>query len=150
VPPFDQQSARTGLALLQLQAKAADQDSQPSWVRRRVQQLEFLDTRAVRWRVSVDFVVPASAPEAELGDQKFYLVPITTMAKSDLVAFSLRDEQAAAVWMPTSAETTNLLAAALVYWAATDLERPTTSGGSSPSGPASSTRSRRSCFRSPG
>ncbi len=112
-----------GLALLQMQAKAADPDSQPGWVHRRVQQLEFLDTRAVRWRVSVDFVVPANAPSLTLGDRDYYLVPITTMAKTDLVAFSLRDEQDGAVWMPTSAETTFRLASALVYWAAVDLEQ---------------------------
>ncbi len=120
VAPFDPQAARRGLALLQMQARAADPQSQPGWVHRRVQQLEFLDTRAVRWRVSVDFVVPQGAPKVRLGDKNFYLVPITSLAKIDLVAFSLRDELGAAVWMPTSTETTTCLASALVYWAAQD------------------------------
>src|ERR1700685_1388659 len=46
---------RTGLAILQLLAEAADSPPQSRWVHRRVAQLEFLDTRAVRWRISVDF-----------------------------------------------------------------------------------------------
>lgn len=121
VPGFDLRAARHGLALLQMQARAADPKSQPGWVHRRVQQLEFLDSRAVRWRVSVDFVVPQDAPMVEMGDKPFRLVPITSLAKSDLVAFSLRDELGAAVWMPTSGETTTCLASALVYWAAHDL-----------------------------
>jgi len=121
---FDPQAARTGLALLQIQARASDPKFQPGWVNRRVQQLEFLDTQAVRWRVSVDFEVPADAPAVKLGDQDFYLVPITSMAKSDLVAFDLRDELTAAVWMPTSRQTTDYLAPALVYWASADLRRP--------------------------
>lgn len=121
---FDPQAARTGLALLQIQARASDPKFQPGWVNRRVQQLEFLDTRAVRWRVSVDFEVPDDAPAVKLGDQDFYLVPITSMAKTDLVAFDLRDELTAAVWMPTSRQTTDYLAPALVYWASADLHRP--------------------------
>jgi hypothetical protein len=54
------QDARTGLALLMLLAEAADPHAQ-DWVNRRVEQLEFLDTRAVRWQVSVDFFVPENA-----------------------------------------------------------------------------------------
>lgn len=97
VPPerarrFDSGAARTGLALLQIQARASDPALQPGWVYRRVQQLEFLDTRAVRWRISIDFEVPQDAPRVQLGGQDFYLVPLTSMAKTDLVAFDLRDE----------------------------------------------------------
>src|SRR5215469_7513274 len=120
---FDLQAARMGLALLSLQAKASDPLTQPGWINRRVQQLEFLDTRAVRWHVSVDFVVPDGAPRVRLGNRIYHLVPVTALAKTDLVAFSLRDEQAAAVWMPTSQETTHYLASALVYWASQDLKR---------------------------
>src|SRR5215469_8610903 len=121
---FDPQAARTGLALLQIQARAADPQFQPGWVNRRVQQLQFLDTQAVRWRVSVDFLVPDDAPAVRLGAQDFYLVPITSMAKTDLVAFDLRDELDSAVWMPTSRQTTEYLAPAMVYWASQDLHRP--------------------------
>jgi tryptophan-rich sensory protein len=123
-PHFDPDAARMGLALLKLQARAADPALQPGWVNRRVQQLAFLDTRAVRWRVSIDFQVPQDAPTVRLGDQDFYLVPVTSMAKTDLVAFDLRDEAAAALWMPTSQQTTDYLAPALVYWASQDLRRP--------------------------
>jgi len=120
---FDSQAARVGLALLQIQARASDPKSQPGWVNRRVQQIEFLDTQAVRWRVSVDFEVPDDAPAVKLGEREFYLVPITSMAKTDLVAFDLRDELSAAVWMPTSRQTTAYLAPALAYWASADLHR---------------------------
>jgi hypothetical protein len=120
---FDAGDARTGLALLRIQARASEPALQPGWVNRRVQQLEFLDTRAVRWRVSIDFEVPSDAPSIWQAGQQFYLVPITSMAKSDLVAFDLRDEMAAAVWMPTSRQTAEYLASALVYWAAGDLRR---------------------------
>src|SRR5260370_16297244 len=123
-PRFGPDAARMGLALLKLQARAADPALQPGWVNRRVQQLEFLDTRAVRWRVSIDFQVPQDAPTVRLGDQDFYLVPITSMAKTDLVAFDLRDEVAAAVWMPTSQQTTDYLAPALMYWPSQHLRPP--------------------------
>src|SRR5260370_15503826 len=121
---FGRDAARMGLALRKLQARAADPALQRGWVNRRVQQLEFLDTRAVRWRVSIDFQVPQDAPAVRLGDQDFCLVPITSMAKTDLVAFDLRDEAAAAVWMPTSQQTTGYLAPALGYRPSPDPPRP--------------------------
>jgi hypothetical protein len=122
VPEFDPYAARVGVALLLLQARASDPQLQPGWVNRRVEQLEFLDTRAVRWKVSVDFIVPEGAPSVQLGDEAFQLVPITSLAKANLVAFNLRDELSAAVWMPTSRETSHYLVSALVYWASQDLE----------------------------
>jgi hypothetical protein len=69
-----------------LLAEAADPHAQ-DWVNRRVEQLEFLDTRAVRWQVSVDFVLPENAPLINVGGRKFRLVPLTSWEKSDLVAF---------------------------------------------------------------
>jgi hypothetical protein len=102
--------------LLWLQARASAR-RQPSWVNRRVEQLEFIDTRAVRWQVSIDFNVPERAPKVLIGNEEFRLVPITSLAKANLVAFSLRDEQSAAVWMPTSRETAHYLVSALVHWA---------------------------------
>ena len=110
-----------GLALLQLQAKASDPMSQPSWVKRRVEKLEFLDTRAVRWEISVDFEVPENAPAIHRGGEKFHLVPIHSLTKASLIAFDLRDERSATVWLPTSRENTRLLQAALVYWASENL-----------------------------
>lgn len=118
---FNTREARVGLALLDLQARASDPMSQPGWVSRRVAKLEFVDTRAVRWRVSVDFVVPEDAPCISLGDETFRLIPITSLAKTDLVDFDLRDEHSDALWMPTPLETTRRIASALLYWAAQDL-----------------------------
>ena len=118
---FDLQAASVGMALIWLQARASDPQLQPGWVNRRVEQLEFLDTRAVRWKVSIDFIVPEGAPSVRLGNETFHLVPVTSLAKANLVAFNLRDEESAAVWMPTSQQTTHYLVSALVHWASQDL-----------------------------
>jgi hypothetical protein len=108
-------AAWKGLALLRLMAEAAGREG-PDWVNRRVEHLEFLDERAVRWRVSVDFEVPESPP-ITIGGQKFGLVPLTSWEKDNLVAFDLRDETEKAIWLPTSAETDPLLLSALIDWA---------------------------------
>jgi hypothetical protein len=115
----DDRETRVGLALLLLQAtpSAREAEGASDWVKRRVEQLTFLDTRAVRRRVSIDFTVPADAPVVELGEKLLRLVPVTRLPKTDLVAFSLFDEHADALWMPTSRETTRRLGLALVYWA---------------------------------
>jgi hypothetical protein len=109
-------AACTGLELLRLLAEAADLGAK-DWVNRRVEQLEFLDTRAVRWRVSVDFDVPAGAPTTVVGGTKFRLVPLTSWNKADLVAFDLRDEAGNALWMPNSEGMTTQLVAGLSRWA---------------------------------
>jgi hypothetical protein len=111
---FDAEAGRIGLALLALQASASDRLSEPGWINRRVEHLEFIDTRAVRWLVSIDFDVPKDARDIQRGEDTFRLVPITSLGKTNLVAFSLRDEESAAVWMPTSRETTHYLVSALI------------------------------------
>lgn len=121
--------AARGLVLLRLMAEAADPDRERArgsmhWVNRRVEQLEFLDQRAVRWRVSVDFVLPDIAPVTSVGDQDFKLVPLTSWEKDNLVAFDLRDEAGNAIWLPTSAETECLLSSALIFWAKDILKWP--------------------------
>jgi hypothetical protein len=116
-----------GMRLLELQAKAApprDEPGKSSWVNRRVEQLEFIDTRAVRWRSSVDFVVPAEAPEVRIGAEDFRLVPVTMLPKHALVAFDLRDEDEKALCMPTAAETAEMIAPALVWVATCNFTRP--------------------------
>jgi hypothetical protein len=118
-----EQSARKGLALLRLMAEAADRDAM-DWVTRRVEQLEFLDERAVRWRVSVDFEVPQTAPLIEVGDRSFRLVPLTSWEKNNLVAFDLRDESGSTIWLPSSTETDRLLASALIVWARDIVDQP--------------------------
>src|SRR5262249_55888629 len=92
-PPVHRAEAAAGLGLLQLQAKASDPMSQPGWIKRRVEKLEFLDTRAVRWEISVDFEVPENAPSVHRGGEKFHLVPIHSLTKANLIAFDLRDER---------------------------------------------------------
>jgi hypothetical protein len=118
---FDLSAASIGLALLQLEAKASDPEQQPGWVNRRVEQLRFLDTRAVRWRVSIDFTVPPETPSVRLGVEQFQLVPITSLPKAGLVAFDLRDEHSATLWLPTSQQTTHYIASALVFGASQEL-----------------------------
>lgn len=112
---------RTGLAILQLLAEAADSPTQSRWVHRRVAQLEFLDTRAVRWRISVDFSIPESAPS--LDGRQHLLVPITRWRKSELVKLDFRDEQGTAIPLMTAEATSRLMAAALYRWAAEILRR---------------------------
>jgi hypothetical protein len=109
-------AARVGLRLLRLLAEAADLRG-PHWVHRRVSQLEFLDTRAVRWRVSVDFDVPADAPVIKDSKPERRLVPLATWSKGDLVAFDFRDEQDASIPLLTSEWTSSLMAAGLRGWA---------------------------------
>jgi hypothetical protein len=118
------EAQRNGLALLRLMAEAADaREESQHWVNRRVEQLEFLDVRAVRWRVSVDFEVPETAPVTDVGGQEFRLVPLTSWEKDNLVAFDLRDETGTTLWLPTSAETDHLLSSALICWAGTILKQ---------------------------
>jgi hypothetical protein len=121
-PGFGVTAAAVGANLLQLQATASDPEQQPGWVNRRVEQLAFLDTRAVRWQISTDFMVPPTAPTVRRGSQVFRLVPITSLAKINLIAFNLRDEKSDAVCMPTSQETNHYLVSALAYWASEDLK----------------------------
>ena len=119
-----QTEAAKGLALLRLMAEAADTDKESvRWVNRRVEHLEFLDERAVRWQVSVDFEVPEDAPIIHVAGQEFRLVPLTSWEKDNLLAFDLRDEAGNTIWLPTSAETNCLLSSALIYWAAEILNR---------------------------
>jgi hypothetical protein len=109
---------RTGTVLLRLQAAAADA-SQPelNWVNRRCERIDFLDTRAVRRRLSIDFHVPADAPSLPVGEEQFKLVPVTNLPKGNLVAFDLRDENDCALWLPALDYSTKFLARTMVYWA---------------------------------
>ena len=116
------QEARTGLTLLWLLAQAADRET-PDWVNRRVEQLEFLDTRAVRWHVSIDFTIPPGAPVVQDGGRVLRLVPLTSWKKGNLVAFNIRDEAESAMWLPASEYTTGMFSSALEYWASEILRR---------------------------
>lgn len=112
------EETRMGVVLLRLQAQAAD-SSKPefNWVNRRVECMEFLDTRAVRRHISVDFDVPADSPSILVGDQRFRLAPITNLPKGSLVAFDIKDENGSALWLPTSDYSSHILASTVAYWA---------------------------------
>jgi len=112
------EKTRMGLTLLRLQAEAADPEMpQSNWVNRRVECLDFLDTRAVRRHVSVDFDVPADAPCILVGEHQFRLVPITNLPKGNLVTFDLRDEDGRALWLPTSDYSSDIVASTIAYFA---------------------------------
>jgi hypothetical protein len=115
----DVKEERVGLALMQLMADAADSCPTSRWVHRRVAQLEFLDTRAVRWRISVDFSVPEMAPAID--SSPLVMVPIARWRKSKLVKMDFRDEQGAAIPLLTAEENSRFMVAALYRWAATIL-----------------------------
>ncbi len=142
-------AAQEGLAFLRLLAEAADPNA-PDWVNRRVQQLEFLDTRAVQWRVSVDFNVPDDAPVITVGPERFRLVPVTPWEKANLVAFDLRDEGGNTMWLPNTERTTRQLSAALTQWAKFILsDSPAAGGGSVPFPAELSTLLEEIVFRQP-
>jgi hypothetical protein len=113
-----QDDERIGLALLELLAVGADSPS--PWVNRRVAQLEFIDTRAVRWLISVDFTVAETAPL--MGSAPRLLLPITRWRKSGTVTVDFRDEQGAAIPLITAEETICFMTAALYRWAAVILQ----------------------------
>ena len=71
--------------------------SSPAWVTRRVEAVSFRDHRTVRRRVSIDFAVPASAPQFVVNDTWYRLLPLTIMRRKSLVNFDLRDETDASV-----------------------------------------------------
>ena len=110
---------RIGLSLLELLAEAAD--SRSPWINRRVAKLEFLDTRAVRWLISVDFTVTEIAPL--MGSTARRLMPISRWRKSGPVTVDFRDEQGAAIPLITAEETIGYMTAGLYRWAAVILER---------------------------
>ncbi|MET0143171.1 MAG: hypothetical protein ABW328_00040 [Ilumatobacteraceae bacterium] len=68
-----------------------------TWVRRRVEHVEFIDDRTVRRRVSIDFTVPLYAPTVRMGDQVLHMIPIALLERRSLINFDLRDEAGTAV-----------------------------------------------------
>jgi hypothetical protein len=127
-PHADKHMEESGLRLLGLYAAvSADPDTAAQakqtaqanvgWLKRRVEQVEFLSGCAVRWRVSVDFTVPREAPTINEGGGALRLVPIAVLPKGNLIAFDLRDEAGAALPMPTSEESSDLLAAGMIAYA---------------------------------
>jgi hypothetical protein len=62
------------------------------WVHRRVEQVEFIDDRSVRRRVSVDFELPENEPSRQINWTPMDLVPLALLRKQPLVGFDLHDE----------------------------------------------------------
>lgn len=93
------------------------------WVRRRVEQLEFLDDRVVKRSVSVDFRLPtwyAESPQIE--EVGVWLAPLAMLVKRPLVNFDLRDEEGRSLSLVDSRES-GLIAAATLIVAAGDVLR---------------------------
>lgn len=77
-----------GLALLRVFVRSSD------WVVRRVENIDFLDERTVRRRVSVDFTAPRDALSFVRDDgRKVRILPLALMRRKSLVNFDLRDEE---------------------------------------------------------
>jgi hypothetical protein len=75
-----------GVRLLHLWLNSRD------WVRRRTESVEFIDDRTVRRRVTVDFLMPPSAPALFFDNRLQTIVPIVLLKKKSLTNFDLRDE----------------------------------------------------------
>src|SRR4051794_11022356 len=95
--------------------------SQPEWVRRRVECVDFLDHKTARRRVSIDYEIPEGL-FGTLG--RLRVVPITVLQKSLLRRFDLRDEVGAAVPMLGQRENSVLSANALIFTAETIVGGP--------------------------
>ena len=109
----DHDNLEVGLILLTVHAQAAG-PAEGSWVNRRIDQLEFLGSGAVRWNSSIDFNVPKSAPPVWRGGRLRRIVPVAALPKVDLVAFDLRNERGDSIALPTSREMSDLTCPALV------------------------------------
>lgn len=66
--------------------------SMTEWIHRRVEQVDFVDDRSVRRRVSVDFELPMNLSQTLIGGQPHCLVPLAILRKEPLVGFDLHDE----------------------------------------------------------
>jgi hypothetical protein len=73
--------------------------NQQQWVHRRVEEIQYLDARSVRRRVSIDFTVPEDWPD----DQPLHL-PVAQFVKAPLVHFDLTDEEGTPLPMLTAAQ----------------------------------------------
>jgi hypothetical protein len=107
-------AARIGISLLRARAET-------DWIHRRMQQLEFIDTQAVRWRVSVECFIPDSAPAVSVGRERLRLIPITDLPKGEFPIVNHGDRRLGPVWLPHIGEITQLLASALIYMASSEL-----------------------------
>jgi hypothetical protein len=115
-PPERPDAGAIGRSLLLVRAQASGAE-ETRWVHRRVQQVEFLDVQAVRWRMSLDFDVPFAAPLVDSYGRPFRLVPLTTLPKGQLVTVDFRDERQAAIPLLTAKKANHYLCAGMCEWA---------------------------------
>ena len=87
------------------------------WVHRRIERVSFLDDRAIRRQVSLDFELPDHAPASDLGESDHYLVPLALLRKTPLVGFDLRDESGASVPVLTRHQNGDVAWSVLVAYA---------------------------------
>lgn len=67
-------------------------EARPRWMHRRVESVEFRNDVSVRRRISIDFTVPALAPELQNGSDTARLIPLTLIEKRPLIGFDVLDE----------------------------------------------------------
>lgn len=89
----------------------------PQWVHRRVDALEYRDDTTFRRRQSVHFTVPTAAPEIQVAEARFRLVPLTTLCKETLVNFDCRDEAGTALPVLTRSQQGLLAVRGMTIWA---------------------------------
>ena len=66
--------------------------NEPRWVHRRVEQLELIDERRARRRISVDFTLPELPRPPWPEDPSLWLVPVALLQKRLLTSLDVRDE----------------------------------------------------------
>lgn len=91
----------------------------PEWVRRRVEQITFVDEGTVRRRVSVDFELPQWYATRHLPT---WFAPLALLMKKPLVNFDLRDENEAVLPLLGSDGSQSVVIAALITYAASVLQ----------------------------
>jgi hypothetical protein len=113
-----------GLDLLRLYLGSA------RWVVRRVENVEFLDDRTARRRMSVDYASPESAVRLyrPSDDRWIRIVPLTVLRRKSLINFDLRDEDGRPMPLLGLRETQALTLAVARAWAAIAIGHQTSSG----------------------
>jgi hypothetical protein len=91
-----------------------------SWVKRRVEQITFVDEGTIRRRVSVDFELPSWYVDTGL---PILYAPLALVRKRPLVNFDLRDENEAVLPLLGSTANQRVVIAALVTTAASVLKK---------------------------
>lgn len=73
--------------------------SEPRWVHRRVEQIEFVDEHRFRRHLSVDFTLPnfPAPPWSEPGSEQIWLVPVALLPRRILTRLDVRDAAGASL-----------------------------------------------------